>query len=95
MDRIERKIERFGKVYSSYLYNPERFLGYCEEHSKTPRALFHINDVSRLCHLAGYAPVDFDDFLTPSWMSITYLKSSSEDISMKDILEDIKQRKAA
>jgi hypothetical protein len=32
------------------------FLGYCEDHSRTERALFHRRDVRRVLLLAGFAP---------------------------------------
>jgi len=31
----------------------EFFIGYCKEHSKTPRALFHINHINRLLAMAN------------------------------------------
>ena len=33
--------------------DPDFFLGYCKSHSQTPRALFSIKDVNRLCEMAG------------------------------------------
>jgi hypothetical protein len=32
----------------------ESFLEYYDIHSKTPRALFHIKDINRLCKMTGY-----------------------------------------
>lgn len=36
----------------------EKFLGYCEGHSRTPRALFSKEDISRLYDLMGHGPLD-------------------------------------
>lgn len=61
------------------------FLSYCEMHSKTPRALFSIKDINKLCELAGYPTHDISNPSTPDFISLPYTY-------MKEVLEEIYQR---
>lgn len=50
----------------------KELIGYCDIHSKTPRALFHVNNVNKLCKLIG-PPHMIQNILQPphSWLSTT------------------------
>ena len=45
--------DEYLKEMEERMKDPDVFLGYCKSHSQTPRALFHIKDVNRLCEMAG------------------------------------------
>lgn len=61
----------------------ETFLGYCEEHSKTPRALFHKNMIAEMCFLHG------DEELAEAWAK-SVIRFRSVDFS--DWIADIKAK---
>jgi len=46
------------------------FLGYCEIHSRTPRALFSIHHVDKLCKLIRQEPYDSSSGPRPGFVSI-------------------------
>ena len=61
------------------------FLGYCELHSKTPRALFSIEDINRLRELRGYKPFDPSWAITPDFAAVHWDE-------MREALESIRER---
>jgi len=47
--------------------NNDTFIGYCQSHCKTPRALFHVDDVRRAYGLAGLTDKVIEMF---EWLSM-------------------------
>ena len=48
---------------------PERLIGYCEIHCKTPRALFHSNQINDMIKLAGN-PEGWKPVTEERWLSL-------------------------
>ncbi|MBI4116941.1 hypothetical protein HY449_04315 [Candidatus Pacearchaeota archaeon] len=67
--------------------NLREFLGYCETHSKTPRAGFHLDHANALCSMAGYPLIDKKD------VSQKYPVVSIYEGEMREILDIIDRKR--
>jgi len=72
--------------------NLEDFLGYCEIHSETQRALFHIEQITALYKMAGYPIDDLPDEISGKTMGNFYPLHSDY---MKPFIEIIRNRKSS
>jgi len=83
--------------------SPESFLGYCEGHSRTDRALFHRDDIRILLQLAGKPVEEYEAYLAQKDFWAIFQKEMdpllaearkrlAEDIEMEDWLESEAER---